>query len=217
MRDFIDITTRLDEDAGFSTISRVYRGSQNANPDAFSDTRLGKPTFTDVFGIAFAYAENGGAVFAYDISPRTPLVFEDSGDPFYNLKDIVDMLGLSMDEVGMLIPGVRELKRASQEENGEPEQVHLSDWKQLATDEEREAFIGQTYALTHQFIDSTFFQECCLKHYHDCIIYRGWFTSGQPPYEQPGDSWDGDTALEWRPLVPSIVKLVGEVTPDDFD
>ena len=191
----------------------LYRGSQRGISNPFSDTRLGFPTFSDVYGVSEGY----GKVFRYRVKLNKPCILWEGADSEVVIEPatLQQRLRYSDEEMLNIVRG----------------EFHGFKWYSnefrksgaMMTDEEIlhtlhtpfEQIEAPITINAYPLAATSSIQQKAVALGYDGFILRGPYTGDMGTNAIPEDgntSWDGITALEWMVFKPSCVKLIGEVT-----
>lgn len=169
----------------------VYRGEWGGDPaqNSFANTQLGLPTFTDAKALAEVYANDGegGRVREVYLAIQNPLRFGES-DGVVNkaeFKKLAKALKLTAAESADLVSA------GGWVVDGEPQSF-----------DNIKAVPAGAYVEAPTLADTAFIQERAKALGFDGIIIRGIFTADV----EPVGSFDGVTALEYRPFSMDQVK-----------
>jgi hypothetical protein len=219
------INERSDKVYDWTSPITLYRGSGRGNPDAFADTKLGYPTFTDVRYVANKYAIKAndgnahtpdGKTFAYKVKVNKPCLLwmvENGPENVVEINTLQQRFGLTDQQMVEIVTRTVQIWRTNGGDrlptNIQPEQI-------ITVLHGDEAFLRDhcIYTDSYRIADDTSFQTLAKQKGYDSFVLRGPY-NGDHVHDGLDHSADVDGALEWKVMNPACVKLLGEVVRKD--
>jgi hypothetical protein len=204
----------------------LYRGSGSGNPDAFSDTKLGYPTFTDVHLVANKYAISandggnhtpGGKVFAYKVKVNNPCILwmqEHGPENVVEINTLQKLFGLTDQQIIDIVHRTVQIWRTN---GGESVSSNIRPEEIVAVLHGDDDYLYNHSISTdsYRIADDAAYQKLAKQKGYDSFILRGPFNGDQRDDGGGDHSLDVDGALEWKVMNPACVQLLGEVVRKD--
>lgn len=204
----------------------LYRGSGRGNPDAFADTKLGYPTFTDVQFVASKYAisandgghyTHDGKTFAYKVKVNKPCILwmtEQGPENVVEINTLQQRFNLTDQQMVDIITRTVQIWRTN---GGDRLSTNVRPEEIIAVLHGSKEYLYDhcIYTDSYRIADDVSFQKLAKQSGYDSFVLRGPF-NGDHDQDDDGDhSADVDGALEWKVMNPACVQLIGEVVRKD--